>query len=323
MTSATKPVAVAPESAPVRSIAADLAAEFRSFHGFEVAQIRGLNDQPVEVAVVPQGKAIYSLQQLREEALPRPRRRRGTARLQDAASFIAHVARFGTPEAGVIFADADPAKPSFTAVYDYHRAEPQPPVVSLGLLADWLQHRAVYACPLSPAWIAWSKIAGKELSQADFAQFIEERLGDVILPPSLDEDATIKTLIELQGGRLAGPSALVTMSRGLEISVASRVKQAVTLESGEIRVTFEEQHADGSGRPIEVPNFFVIALPVFLGGAPYRMPVRIRYRVKEQRVTWSLHLHRADLVFEHAFAELREQIAAATSLPLFAGAPEA
>lgn len=305
------------QAAEGRSLAADLAEQFGHFHGAEVKNTQAPDGSSVDYVIVPQGKRIESLLALQRAANRVPVRRVGTALLSDAASFIAHAQRFGGPATSVIFADTNPRQPSFTAIYDYHAAGTN---VTMG--TAWCGHRAKYACPLSPAWQAWMGITGKDLSQGDFAQFIEERLLDVVMPATAVDQPAVQALLELQGGRLAGPSALVTLSRGLEISVTSRVKQAVTLETGEIRVTFEEQHADGAGRPIETPNFFIIGIPVFEGGAPYTLPVRIRYRIREQKVTWSLHVHRADLVFEHAFTELRGTIAQATGLPLLAGAVE-
>ena len=63
------------------------------------------------------------------------------------------------------------------------------------------------------------------------------------------------------------------------VSVETSVQQAVTLATGEITINFAEQHKDGAGAPIRIPNLFLIAVPVFEAGDAYRIPVRLRYRL--------------------------------------------
>lgn len=304
------------------SIVGDLAAEFTRFHGTEVLPLtdpRG--GDPISVLVVPAGQKLVSARSFLDEFRGRPDRREGTARLLDLASFVAHANRFKDAHSA-LFADPAPGAPSITAVFDYHEAlagdrEPSEALPRFGC------HRAVYPFPLSEEWQAWRAIDGRTLTQQEFAQFLEDRIGDVILPPDMEGDEQLRALTETLGGRLGGPQSLHTLSRGLQVNVAQVVKQAVTLESGEIAIQYEEQHSDGAGVPIRTPNLFLLGIPVFYNGAPYRIPVRVRYRVQGGRISWSLHLYRADRAFLHAFDEVVKQAAEDTRLPLFVGAPEA
>lgn len=73
----------------------------------------------------------------------------------------------------------------------------------------------------------------------------------------------------------------------LQVNVESNVKNAQTLNSGEVSILFEEVHRDGAGAPLKVPNLFTIAIPVFYGGELYRIAARLRYRVSNAKITWS------------------------------------
>jgi hypothetical protein len=100
------------------------------------------------------------------------------------------------------------------------------------------------------------------------------------------------------------------------------VKQAQNLSSGEAQISYVTQHTDDDGKPLKVPSLFLIHIPVFRAGAPYEIAVRLRYRLKEGRITWFYELYRADKVFDHAFNEACANAAASTGLPVIVGSPE-
>lgn len=52
------------------------------------------------------------------------------------------------------------------------------------------------------------------------------------------------------------------------------------------------------------------------------MCARLRYRLDGGRVTWTVALHRPELVFRHAFGEACELVANETGLSVFRGSPE-
>jgi hypothetical protein len=78
-----------------------------------------LDGTRAQLAVVPEGKNVQDLTVILDKYLPKPLRRRGTATLTDAASFVAHLNRFAS-RSHVVFANPDRAKPSLTSVFDYH-----------------------------------------------------------------------------------------------------------------------------------------------------------------------------------------------------------
>jgi hypothetical protein len=101
------------------------------------------------------------------------------------------------------------------------------------------------------------------------------------------------------------------------------VKTAVTLQTGEAQLVFEERHVGGDRSPLKVPGLVMLALAPFFLGDKIRLPVRIRYRVREGKLIWSLAIFRPDqFVTEQIRADL-EAVRVATGLPCFEGSPEA
>jgi uncharacterized protein YfdQ (DUF2303 family) len=296
----------------VRGTAAVVADEIKRLAGFEMINTGGVSR--AMLAVVPEGKKVQDLTTILDQYLPKPLRRRGTATLTDAASFIEHVKRFASGQSAV-FANPERQKPALTVVFDYH------PEGEDATQADNLTHRGVYAPALSDEWKAWTGNHGKPMSQADFAAFIEDRITDVIVP-NLD-DPNIKTFAELVQGRFAEPSDLLALSRGLAINVETSVKNALSLTTGEISVVYDEQHRDGAGAPINIANLFQICIPVFYAGSAYRMAVRLRYRLSGGKIAWSFLLVRPDLVFDDAFRGIVSTVTKETGVPVFLGSPEA
>ena len=270
-------------------------------------------------AAVPKDKTLHDMRQILDAHLTRPRRAEGTMVAQDSASFIELVNRFKDDNSR-IFAKADPSQPSLTAVLDHHQIGSPETEPYAKLAPRFGRHRVSYLCPLSNEWQAWMRFNGQARSQKEFAEFLEDRLGDVTLPETLDEGS--KKLVESLGARVGGPSSVLALSRGLEVNVGVRVKNAVTLATGEISIIHEETHSDSAGQPIKTPNLFFIAIPVFLNGAPYRIPVRLRYRNEAGALKWFYQLHRPDLSIDHAFREIVEKVRTETALLTVLGSPE-
>ena len=231
---------------------------------------------------------------------------KGTAVLAALASFVAWVLRFKRPET-VIFATPE----KLTAVIDYHSGE------GTGV-AGHMRHRGVYAFPFSREWRFWSTVGAKARSQAELAELIEDHIAELAKPDGSEPEAA------LLGVDIAGPSTMLTLARGIEVRAKMTVKDAVTLSTGEARVSFDEEHAahgkDGSA--ITVPGAFMVSIPIYDGGPRWRLVVRLRYRLVEGRVVWMLQLAGADAALQMSFEETLERVAKDTGVPVLRGAPE-
>lgn len=294
------------------------------------------SSETLPVIAVPQGNGLLKIEHLKgiqDAHRSKPERRSGTAKLLDLDSFIAHANRFKNDHSA-LFAINDMMKPSILSVLDYHLPGPvgEP---------RFGKHRGLYEFPLSKQWNLWLSKQGPSpeniMDGGAFAAFLEDNIVDVIEAPDFannagaeqttaqkEADKKLADLIQLAGGLIAGPSKLMELSRNLAINVESKTRQAQSLSTGEIHLQYEEVHEakDGEGKPVKVPNFFLIGIPIFEGGAPYRLVVRLRYRPMQGKVLWFYQIHRPDLAFEHAFKEAVEVAKAKTELPLMLGTPE-
>lgn len=243
-----------------------------------------------------------------------PLRRKGTATLLDLDSLIAHVERFKDGDT-VLFANDDRASPSLTAVLDYHRAgaEAEP---------RFGAHRAKFAFPLSDEWKAWIATNKKPMAMIEFAAFLEDRIIDVLDDSTaLPED--MQRFVTAIGGNIASPTKLMETAVGLKVHEKSNVGETVNLASGEGEISFVSTHTDGAGKPLKVPNLFLIGIPVFKNGPAYRIAVRLRYRKRDGGLAFWYELWRQEPVFDHAFGEALSRVRTETGLPVLLGNPEA
>lgn len=272
-----------------------------------------------DVACVPNGMSLVSIKKFVDEWRDKPERREGTVPLFELGAFVEYVNRFKDGDS-LIFADNDREKPKLAAVIDYHRA---------GFTGDpaWGKHRVHYSFPLSDEWKVWHGQSGVKMSQGDFAEFLEDHISDVIAPPLASDgmpggDALLDQLLITLGGAPASPSKLMELSRGLSVTSNDKVANAVNLQSGEMAVTYQSTHTDGAGSKVAVPPLFLIAIPVFRNGPPYKIAARLRYRVGGGGIVWFFQLYRTDKVFDHAFDEAVTFVRQNTGAVTLLGRPE-
>lgn len=266
---------------------------------------------PISVPVLwdPKAGRVIGLKEFVEPYRVHPREKRGTAKALTLASFIHLVNRHKT-DASAVFADTNWKKPSFTAVIDYHPASSND--------ARNGKHRVGYEFPLSEEWQAWVKMDGQPMSQLDFAAFLEDRIRELASPT----DAEKNVLEQDYQTKIATPSALMTLSRGLQINVESKVKDIRNLQSGAAAIQFEEVHKDADGRPLEIPGLFLLNIAPFFMGEPVRIPVRLRYRKSGGSLVWFFQMVRPD---EYVTRRVRldlDEVAERTTLPCFEASPE-
>lgn len=309
---------------PPHSTAADVAALVERLVAPTKIKVTDARGAEREILALPTGLKPHSVKDLTKDYDAFPERPKGFANFTSLASIIAWVNRQKLAES-VLFASNDMAKPSITAVINYH--QPQANHAGLdGNIAGYGDHRGVYHFPLSKAWKAWAAAEqGGLMEQAEFARFLEDRITDVLIPPAdgrSEADASILDLVNQLGGKLAGPSTLLTLSRGLAVHENSVVKNAVNLASGEAQFVYETTHAGENGQQLSVPNMFLIGVPVFEMGDLFRLPVRLRYRLSGGKVRWAISRHRPEMTFDVAFSEAVQKAATETDLPMFLGSPE-
>ncbi len=238
-------------------------------------------DDSTPYAIIPEGYKLENLERL----LANPMRRRGVVAVFDAPSLIALVKAQRTPGT-VLYRTLNP--PQFVAVFNDHGRAGEAP--------GWGDHRAVYACPLSPEWRTWSGANKRAMAQAEFAQFIEDNLPDIAEPPAAE---------------------MLEISRTLQAKKKVSFASGIRLDNGQHQFTYEEQIDGKAGArgQLRVPEVFTLGISAFENGARYAVRARLRYRISEQGALsiW-FDLDRPHKVIEHAFAELNTVIEAETGL---------
>jgi hypothetical protein len=300
-------------------------------------------DVMAPVAFVPTdggGFALANVKPFIDAYRERPERRTGTAKLDDLASFIAHTNRFKDDDSA-IFVSGDPARPSFLSVLDYHEAVNGPSEEKRGSDPEprFGQHRGAYVPVFSDEWKAWTGVAGKGLSQADFASLIESRARDIFDVNEMDdvapEEGSPSRLGEMarwfsrRFARGKAPSefyataeTMLVMAEGLTATVTDRVGDIAKRDSGGTRITFESDRATD----VEIPAAFVIEVPVFRGGNLWQLPVRLRYALRQagdtKRAEWRIEPFGVERTVADVVKDMGETVQKATGLPVFVGAPE-
>lgn len=269
--------------------------------------------EPFPAYVTGSGQLV-SLEPLVAEQRLAPRRRKGTIKTTDVASFIDLVNRDAQPGAMVFASDRE--KPSLTAVLNYHG--------EAGKAPSFCDDRIAYDFPLSQEWQTWTENSKRTMTQQEFAEFIETNAFDIGTPA--DAGATTAAWCERGSVRLAGPSEMMGVSKGLSVRVEETVQNHTRLESGEIRMEWSTEHKGHDGAAIKVPAAFHLLIPILHGGAQYSIPARLRYRAAGGKVTWFYELHKPDFFLRDAVREVVDRVradrdAGGCGLPVILGYP--
>ena len=102
----------------------------------------------IPFVVVPTGYAVHDLEKL----YGKPYRARGTAKFNDADSFIRFIVLMGTNDGRAQLYFWQNPKPGFLAVFNPHDEDGP----------GWCDHRASYDCPMSVEWTTWKGNDGKQ-----------------------------------------------------------------------------------------------------------------------------------------------------------------
>ena len=264
--------------------------------------------------------------------LLKPFQRKGTAHLSDLDSLIAWANRF-KGDTSALFATYDKVNPTLTCIADYHGAGPADDPANPDPTARHCRHRAVYGFPLSDEWTAWTGIEGKGLEKDELGDFIETHARDVMDPtPGIIAGKLTDKLEPWEArrvedaqkieGRFGQLSTLMALSRQFQIYETSDLKVSTNRDTGESQIQFLNEHKTADGKPLNIPNLLIIAIPVFEGGGVYRMTVRFRYRKMGSTVRFFLSIYNPEKAFKDA---IDIAVAAAhdqTGLPVFRGTPE-
>jgi uncharacterized protein YfdQ (DUF2303 family) len=173
-----------------------------------------------------------------------PSRKVGTTTVRDAISFGAYFEKHADANSEV-YANADAL--TITAVLDAHTPD----------AARWEAHNLRLQLRLTDAWRAWVSNDGELLPQADFAEFLEDRLPDILEPSAAE---------------------MLEIAQSIQASTKAEFKSGTRLSSGERQFQFVETVTAKAGQKgqLTIPERFTIGLVPFEGAEGYKLGARLR-----------------------------------------------
>ncbi|TDY26265.1 uncharacterized protein YfdQ (DUF2303 family) [Paraburkholderia sp. BL6665CI2N2] len=234
------------------------------------------------------------------KTLAAPLRKRAVVRVRDAESFIDYVKRHGSLTDSTVWCLADyvQGKIAFTGIINDHGED--------AAAAAWRDHRAFFTPEFSEEWRRWNAVNKKPFTQVEFGAFIEENLKDIASP---------------EGSNLPSGSAMLEMALAFEAVQDMRFKSSVRLQNGGVNLSFVQDDDAQTLQKMQVFERFSIGVPVFWNGDAYQIDARLRYRVRDGKLSFWFELIRADKVLEAAATTVISTIKEKTGSPFFFGDP--
>lgn len=256
----------------------------------------GDEEHGMPVMLVPQG--------WKAEPVPgwepsHPYRVKAEVVVHSAESFCEYFNRYARGDAGptatqsVIFANVPDGE--FVGILDYHR----PKVDSTGEFPAWGGHRVTYKPAESVEWKRWKAIDKKQLSQIEFAQFLEDNLDEVVKPAGAD---------------------LLAMINTIAIDESITFRSAQRLQSGGVKFGYASDGTAKAGN-VEIPAEFWMTFPIFDGQKPSLMRARLRYRLTGGKFVLWLELVNPHKAVKEAMRLLLDEIEENTEVVAIVGKP--
>jgi uncharacterized protein YfdQ (DUF2303 family) len=241
----------------------------------------------------PEGWTIQTFDDSKQETAPA--RKTGTVNLHDADSFVDYVNRHKLPET-TTWCDANFTKGTvaFTGILNDNGAA----------RTAWRDHLAKFTPGFSEEWSRWTEKNKQSFTQSEFADWLELNIRDFASTE----------------GRPTG-AQMLEMALSFEANQDMRFKSAIRLQNGGVQMSFVQDDDTQTLEKMQMFDRFSLGIPVFWNGEPYQIDARLRYRVRDGKLTFSYDLLRADKVLEAATNTLIGNIREKTGVPFFFGYP--
>lgn len=255
-----------------------------------VARAAGAQEHnEVPFVVVPEGHRIEVVDV--ERFQDQPNRKRGRLVFHDIDSFIHYVSKHKNPQT---LALVDLTRASIAAVLNHHGPARND--------AGWGDHQARYDPRWTPAWTAWTGFDDKWQTQSDFAEFLEERIGDIAVPDG---------------------AQLLEVVKNLRMNLNVRFDSSKVLHNGTVQLTYHEDLESGGGAKgdLKVPEYFTLLLKPFDDAEPVTIEARLRItppRDGEVRFMFKLG-ERVREVKDEQIAAMVQRVEEATDLVVLNG----
>lgn len=258
--------------------------------------------KPIEIAsnahikriATPQGWMLKESND--EHLLPTPSRKKGRIHLENHDSFIQYINRHKLSESTTIYCEADYVRSTvkFNCIINDHTGAQDG--------QQWRDHEATLEPMLSKEWRTWTGNNRRQLTQTDMAFFIEENLQDIVASEGFP---TGQQLLE--------------MATSFQANQDMRFKSAVRLQNGGVNMSFVQDDDTATLAQMKIFERIAIGIPVFRNGDAYQITARLRYRVRDGKLTFWYELIREDKVIEDATNNLINRIKQETGVYFYHG----
>lgn len=245
------------------------------------ASVEPVNVEGHHFVMVPPNYTAKDITDLVEKAQLTPNRKRGTVQLKDIASLLIYCKDQPAAHTGYIYANPDHRK--VTAVFNDHRSTGG---------AGWRDHRAEFKAEFTPEFAKWQSKNASQMSQTEFAEFIEDNFADIAEPAA---------------------HVMLEMATTIQAKTDINFSSAKRLENGQVQLQYTEviDARAGANGAIDIPKEFTIGVRVFKNGDGYRLKARLKYRLHGGAIKFWYELDRPERTIEAAFdgyvATLREE----------------
>lgn len=240
---------------------------------------------------VPNGYTHKDITEAVEKAQLMPNRKSGTVQLKDLPSLLIYCEDQEDSFYGYLYADPD--KRLVTAVFNDHRAANVP---------GWRDHRAEFQAEYTPEFKKWLGSNNKQMTQTEFAEFIEDNFADITEPAA---------------------QALLEMATTIQAKTDINFSSSKRLQNGQVQLQYTEtiDARAGANGALEIPKEFMLGLRIFKNGEGYRLKARLKYRLHGGTVKFWYELDRPERAVEDAFGGYVETLREKSAYQVLLGSP--
>lgn len=235
--------------------------------------------------VVPRSASLVIINS--ESQLDKPKRKRGRVQFWDALSMAKYVNDHKS-SATVLYTDDQDA--TVLAVLNDHTTTD----------AGWGDHCATLKLRATKSWQRWRSLDNKLMPLSELAEHIERHLIDIV-----DPDGT--TLLEL--------------AQTFQATTTVDFKESRLVDNGQRQFQYTEniEAKGGSRGDLTIPKEFTLGIAPFENTEPYKVTARLRYLLREGRLTIGYVLINPEDIEREAFRDVVESVGDATTLQALYG----
>lgn len=195
---------------------------------------------------------------------PEPRRINRSLDLWDLDSWLAYTKEFTSEKLRLYRGNHN--EPYLRAVFDDHT--PGSPA--------WREHSTKYVPLVTDEWRAWERLFERQIEQGVLVDHLEDTLPDIV---SKFPD----------GNAACSGADMMLVAREFKAHTKAEFRSEVDLHSGSFGLTYDEtvRGATKSGK-MQVPEAFAIRLPMWEGRPPVHLKVRLRFKVRDGELSFTL-----------------------------------